>query len=491
LNTLFNICPFLLGVYLFASTTAQAQFDKPLQTTNFIEIGGYASPSKRTPFWLQTNQFGIVPKESPATTLRLGLENTWKLSKNEHWKLGLGASAIGNYTEEMKVLLPVAHATLKYKNWELFVGRKKQWVGLADSTLGMGSYAWSGNALPTPRIQIGTQGFVEVPFTKGILHFNAFYSDGLMEKNRPVTKDIRLHQKQLYFRLGKADSKFKLYSGFNHQVQWGGSSPYFAGEHGKLPQNFDTYLRVITGRSGMEGDTFDIQNRVGNHLGSIDFAAEINTYEFNLLMYRQFVYEDGSLYYLAGIKDGLNGIRFKKKNQYHPNFNISEMVFEFLYTMDQGGPEFIDNIGKKRGRDNYFNNSQIRDGWGYYDRTVGTPFIPPTSATVSKFPPYSDFFTSNNRVIAYHLGLKGHLFGELEWYTKLSYSKNYGAYLAPFRENVTQFSGILGFQTKLNILNGILVRGAIAMDNGHLYDNSWGVNLALRKEGLFSRSATK
>lgn len=479
---------FLFGIILFVCISAQAQFEKPNDPSNFIEVGGYSTSSKLTPFWLQTNQFGIVPKQGPSGTLRLGLEQEWQLSKTEKWKLQAGVEAVGNYATDVDILLPVAHATLKYKNWELFVGRKKQWIGLADSTLGMGSYAWSGNALPTPRIQIGTNGFVNIPFTKGFLSLNAFYSDGLMEKKRLVTSNIRLHQKQLYFRLGKTDSKLKLYAGFNHQVQWGGSSPYFAGEEGKLPQNFDTYLRVITGRSGVQGDTFDIQNRVGNHLGSIDFAAEVNIYEFNVLMYRQFVYEDGSLYYLAGIKDGLNGVRFRKKNNYNPNFNISELVLEFLYTLDQGGPEFIDNIGKKRGRDNYFNNSQIRDGWGYYDRAIGTPFIPPTSATISKFPAYSDYFTSNNRVIAYHLGLKGHVLQHFEWYTKLSYSKNYGAYLAPFHKKITQFSGIFGLQTKLKMLGGTFIRGSVALDNGHLYANSWGVNLALRKEGLLSKS---
>ncbi|KQS26658.1 hypothetical protein [Dyadobacter sp. Leaf189] len=55
---------------------------------------------------------------------------------------------------------PQAHATLRFRNWELFAGRKKRWIGLADSTLGTGSYAWSTNALPIPKVHLGTTKFV-------------------------------------------------------------------------------------------------------------------------------------------------------------------------------------------------------------------------------------------------------------------------------------------------------------------------------------------
>jgi hypothetical protein len=454
-------------------------------TKNYIEVAAYGSTDSRTPFWLQTNQYGIVPKTSPAASLRAGLDKEWSISQNNKWKFGIGGEVVGNLTEESKLLLPQFHATLKYKNWELFAGRKKQFVGLADSTLGTGSYAWSNNAMPMPRIQIGTTKYISIPFTKNFLAFQAFYSDGWMDKDRPVTSQMKLHQKQFYLRMGKPESPVKLYGGFNHNVQWGGKSPYFSDQNNNLPRSFKSYLAVVGGTIGSEGDHFDATNRVGNHLGTLDLALQIENYSTSILIYRQFIYEDGSLYYLQGLQDGLNGIRIRRKNSYGSNFQITEGVIEFLFTKDQGGSSFVITDGQLRGIDNYFNNQQIRDGWGYYDRTIGTPFIPPTSETVWKFPAYADQFTSNNRVSVYHLGLRGTLFQNIKWHTKLSVSNNSGAYLVPFEKNEKQFSGIVGLESRLNILGGTILKGAVAMDRGGLYPNATGFSIALRKEGIF------
>ncbi|GLU51494.1 hypothetical protein Dfri01_09550 [Dyadobacter frigoris] len=170
---------------LFSSAQVSAQ-DRmvPAQTysdstVNYIEIGAFGGSGSRTPFWMQANQFGTIPKSSPAATLRSGFEKYIRFGSHKNraknvWRAGFGIEAVGNLTESSKLLFPQLHATLRFKNWEIFAGRKKQWVGLADSTLGTGSYAWSGNAMPIPKIQIGTIGFVNVPFTQGWLSFNAF-----------------------------------------------------------------------------------------------------------------------------------------------------------------------------------------------------------------------------------------------------------------------------------------------------------------------------
>ena len=458
-------------------------------TVNYIELMGFGGSTKRTPFWIQANQFGTVSKSTPAGSVRGGLEKFYSLNEKNTWRVGGGIEAVGNFTQQgSKLLLPQAYGALRFRNWELSIGRKKQWVGLADSTIGTGSYSWSGNALPIPKIKFGTIRYVNVPFTKGWLSFQAFYSDGWFEKNRPITSDLKFHQTAFYMRIGKSASKLKLYGGFNHQVQWGGKSPYLTDASNKLPNGFKNYLNVVFGSIGGSGENvtfFDSTSRIGNHLGSIDFAIELETYSATWFLYRQFVYEDGSLFYLKAIKDGLNGIRIRRKNSYGSNFEIQEGVLEFLYTKDQGGDDFIIGDGKKRGRDNYFNNQQVRDGWSYYDRTIGTPFIPPTSDTYPKYPTYADNFTSNNRVMVFHLGLKGSLYQSVNWYTKLSYSSNSGAYLAPFAGSPTQFSGLIALQTKLNILGGTLLKGSVAADIGDLYPKNYGFTLGLRKDFAF------
>jgi hypothetical protein len=491
---------FFCSLILFTSFSCFSQIGSKANKTysdstiSFVEIVGFGSTTSRTPFWIQANQFGVVPRTSPVGSIRAGFEKFWNVSNanstNRPWRVGIGIEGVGNLAKDnSKLLLPQVHGTLRFKNWELFAGRKKQVFGLADSSLGTGSYIGSGNAIPIPRIQIGTLGYVNVPLTNGWLSFLASYSDGYFENNRPVTGNLKLHQKQFYLRIGKVGSKLKLYGGVNHAVQWGGNSPYFT-LNGKMPNGFSNYLKAVISKrfpTGNDLDEFDSANRVGNHLGSIDAALEINTYGTSWFIYRQNVYEDGSLFHLTSLQDGLNGIRFRKKNSYGAGFEITEGLVEFLFTKSQGGKNWVYGNGKLSGRDNYFNNGQVRDGWSYYNRTIGTPFITPTTDTEWKYPKFADSFTSNNRVAVYHMGLKGTLARKILWTTKLSYSSNIGTYDAPFPAKPTQFSGLLTMQGKINIFGGTILKGSVAADMGELYPDTYGFSLGLRKEGLLSR----
>lgn len=484
------------------TTSGYSQTEKVADARDsYVEIGGLQSSIARTPFWLQANQFGTVPRTGSALTLRGALHQSWRLGSKddvmrwrlEHtpnppplWRASLGAEFVGNFgMSRTSLLLPQIYGGISYGQFEVSVGRRKQWVGLADSTLGTGSYVWSGNAMPIPRVQFGFTRFTTVPLTGQWLAIMATYADGWFESNRAVTSELKLHQKQLYGRLGKPGSRVKLYAGFNHQVQWGGRSPYET-VNGQMPKGFKNYLRVITGTPSdkrLDSTTttsFDNENRVGNHLGTIDLALEIDGKYANWFIYRQSIYEDGSLYYLDNIVDGLNGIRIRRKN-YRPRagFSLREVVVEGLYTMSQGGSGFANTL--KRGRDNYFNNAQVRDGWSYYDRTIGTPFIPPTTDTEWKFPRYADSFTSNGRVWVAHLGMRGMVFNRIEWNTRLSYSANVGVYDLPFDQTAYQFSGVLGLQWYTSLLDGLVVKGAFAVDRGDLYPNNIGGTLSFRK----------
>ncbi len=496
------VLPFLLvGINFFNTSFAQTQQDNYPDDNPGLWLGLSALVSEsRTPFWLQSNQFGTVPRSGSAFTVRGGGAKVWQLSERDsikewrrqhssikyspNWQAEVGAEVVANFGNSNQILLPQAYGAIRYGNWELFAGRRKQWVGLADSTLGTGSYAWSGNALPIPRIQIGLTRFTAVPFTQGWFSIMGTYSDGWFEGSRPVTSELKLHQKQLYGKLGRPGGKVKIYAGFNHQVQWGGKSPYET-INGQMPKGFENYLYMIIGkgRSAPGLTFFDSTNRVGNHLGTLDFAFELDNENANLFFYRQNIYEDGSLFYLTNIADGLNGLRIRRKNVRKASaFSIKELLFEGLYTKSQGGSSFIIEQNKKRGRDNYFNHVQVRDGWSYFDRTIGTPFIPPNSETSWKFPNYADFFTSNNRVWVLHAGLKGTIFRNFVWSTKLSYSSNGGVYDQAFTETAHQFSGLLTLQTEMKRLGGLILKGSLATDQGALYPNSTGVIISVSKD---------
>lgn len=455
-------------------------------TEAWVEIAGYGSTASRTPFWFHANQWGTVPTTGQIGSVRAGVVGRQPFSSDttseQHWTYVYGLEVVGNASKNSKFLLPQAYAGIAFKGFQLTIGRRKQYVGFNDHELGTGAYMWSGNALPVPRIQFGFENYV--PLIRNFLYFKGFYSDGFLDGKRPVTSDLKFHNKSLFIRLGKPNGKVKLHGGFNHAVQWGGKSPYFT-ENGQMPNGIDKYWYVVTGfkpKGKVDGiSSFDESNRIGNHVASLDFGLELDLKSVNIMIYRQSLVEDGSLFYLNNVKDGLNGVTFRMKDNEGKSFSLDRLTIELLYTKSQGGSEAVDG-NSIRGKDDYFNNSQVRDGWSYHGRGLGTPFITPQSE--NNWPKYADFFTNNNRVWVIHSGMQGKLNSAI-WTTKLSLSSNQGTYDQPFPDKTYQFSGIIGLEKQVSLLGGSNVRAAVSVDRGKLFDNAVGLMLSIRKNFAF------
>ena len=276
---------------------------------------------------------------------------------------------------------------------------------------------------------------------------------------------------------------------------WGGQSqfidPRFTNHGGRLPANFRNYLALVFGIRGKESDktisSFE-WNRIGNHLGSVDIGANINIANMNLTIYRQFLYDDGSLYYGTNLNDGINGLRLKRVNQEHDSFlNFKQATFEYVYTGSQGGSTFDILNPDLRGRDNYFNHTQFLDGWTYFGRVIGTPFFT-TDAETSKSLPRYGAGIANNRVRVFHFAVNALAFSKLDLTARLSFSRNFGTYNIPFPTSPNQFSGMLTASLPINLLGGMVVNGSVALDSGELLPNSAGFYLGLRKTGFFGRA---
>ena len=458
-----------------------------------MEIGGAYSSDTRTPFWLQSNQWGIVPREGTFATLRAGLsrKTSFKGKKDSlsFFQLSGGVEGVYSFTEngDHQWLAPVFYGAVDLGPFEIYAGRRRQFAGLADSTVGLGSFMWSGNAMPITRLQIGLKEFTPFPWTKEVIWFTGFYSDGLFSEDREFTSELKLHQKALYGQVRLFKQRLRLTGGFNHQVQWGGRSPFWT-INGQMPKGWINYKRIVFGipSDGMvdSATDFDNGNRVGNHLGSIDLGFEIVGAKSSFFFYRQNVYDDGSLYFLINITDGLNGIRYRRKPG-SKAFQLTEVVAEVLLSESQGGPDVIWTDPFRRGADNYFNNGQVRDGWSNSGRTVGTPFIPPSDDTEWRWPNYNNNFTSNNRVSVYHLGIAGLAGHRGRWEAKFSYSRNLGTYNVRWTEAPEQFSALLSAKFHTNILGpNTFITSSIGLDFGELYRESTGIFLSIRKEGL-------
>lgn len=461
-----------------------------------VEAGGITS-SDRTPFWLRANQYGTVPLRSSGARFILNLNSDYRSDSTGYrpkadW--GYGVNVVANAGQTNQLLLSEAYVKGRLGAFELYGGRRKEIVGLVDTLLTTGAYAWSGNALPIPKIQIGLPTFTSIPFTKGVVSVLGAWAHGWFENSDRLVKGSYLHHKYFYLRLGKPNWRVRFYGGFNHQVIWGGYAepgvlgPVIAAD-GKLPSSLRYYPNVVLGTRGNDYSTdsnltsFE-DNRIGNHLGSLDLAADISFDTWNLYLYRQFLYDDGSLFYGTNIEDGLNGVRIKNTNS--PSgaaFFLRQFTFEYLFTGSQGGPDFVIDDPARRGRDNYFNHSQFVDGWTYFGRTIGTPFLTPVAELNPKLLNYNPAI-ANNRVSAFHVGLAALLFDKIDLTTRLSYSINAGTYDSPLITLPRQFSGLLTLAAPVNILGGTTLTGSLAVDSGELLPNSVGGYISLRKAGV-------
>lgn len=471
-----------------------------------LEAGAILSASSKTPFWLRTNQYGSVPYNAPSATLRAGFSSEYDTTRRR-FDIGYGADLVANgstntnFPPTQVVLLQQAYIKARYGILEAYAGRRREVFGLVDTLLTSGSYSWSGNALPVPKIQIGIPRFTPIGFTKGWLSVMGTFAHGWL--GGTYVRHSFLHQKSLFFRVGKTQSTFRAYAGVNHDVVWGGVSPELVGTgivtSERLPASFHDYLLVVSGlRTGSQSiipvgtdlTDFDITNRIGNHLGSIDLALDIDLRRHSLFLYRQNPFDSGALFYLTSIADGLNGIRLRNHN---PEALFQTVLFEYLNTTNQGGPEFVIEDPQRRGKVNYFNNAQFRDGWAYQRQTLGTPFINPAYDSNGR----TSFggFTANNRVQAWHLGVSGTLPIRASWLkqgptylTKLSYSNNLGLYDVPYVPSITQFSGLFQVAAAIqsqggvgSVIDGTELIGRVAVDVGGLYSTSTGIYLGIRR----------
>ncbi|MCY7356157.1 MAG: capsule assembly Wzi family protein [Rudanella sp.] len=448
-----------LPVLMLFYGVVQGQAPKPLLYRQ--ELLAMSATAGELPFWFRANQYGIIPRGQTVYSLRSNWQidyrpvpktpgdSAWANIQKIDWGWGLeGVANMGRQLESnnpdrsrkpvRQMLLPEGYIKAKYKAVEAWAGRRRETYGLGgDSPVGSGSFSWSGNALPMLKVQLGMPDFwpARSRFSVKGTFGQGWFDNGFVEYSL-------LHQKSVYVRWGRPTARLKFYGGFNHQVQWAGRTKRLTNEFIKdnqFPSSLQAYWYTIVGTSlntvrnidTTRYSQFDRGNRVGNHLGTLDVGAEIRVGKASVLLYRQSIYEDGSLFYLINIKDGLHGMRIRNhKTSKSSGFRLNDFVLEYLNTFSQGGDAFVDGDPFRRGRDNYFNHGQYRDGWAYKGRTLGTPFIAPATDLKPNLPHY--LVNNNNRVRVYHAGLSGQIANSLTFSLKASYSQNAGTYQVPF-----------------------------------------------------------
>ncbi|GAB4025076.1 capsule assembly Wzi family protein [Spirosoma koreense] len=459
-----------------------------------IEAGSVLSSQSATPFWLRTNQYGIVPNRAPSGLLQAAIRKQYAAPDSTHrrkvdWGFSVNPVLTYDATNRGKLLLVEANAKIRFKAIELYVGRRREVTGLGDTTLSSGFYAVSGNSLPIPKLQLSTIGYAPLHFTRDFLAVNAGFAHGWF--NVPYIQGVRLHQKHLYLRFGKPASRLKIYAGVNHQVQWAGHADYLkqrpdiADANGYFPSDWSFYKYVVFSYtpkdwSNVPGYTYFDSYRVGNSVGSIDFGAELTLNRTRLLAYYQHAYEDVSGIVFLNMPDGLWGLSFAFTPEHPTAFRINRLLLEFLTTKNQTAPTFEVPGSKYQGGDNYYNHSQYTEGWSYFDRTIGTPFIAPRQDFDPSSVLYNGQFFSNNRVNMWYVGLQGS-FRQTTFQLRTSYSRNYGTFREPPASYPTQFSALLSAQVPVTQWPKTALLLKLALDNGGLYTNAVGGYVGLKK----------
>ncbi len=483
-----------LFVFFFISLTL-GYLDGKAQTTGKrtkykVEAGTFLAAAGTNPFWVRSNQYGEVPLESSGFTVRAQLQREYEPKADKKFSYGYGIRGVMNAGKTNQFLLSEAYGKIRFGAFELYAGRRREVMGLVDSVLSSGSYIWSGNALPMPKVQISIPDYTPI-LKNGLLALKGSFAHGWAGTGDSVA-NYYLHQKSFYVRLGKPDWRIKIHAGFNHQVQWGGTVLYPRFDSGVRITQFGTdlqsYLFVVTGKSLYADkslyalDTLTITNnaasaeggnRVGNHLGTVDFGVEYEDENNRWFFYRQSIYEAGALFHLNNIADGLTGLSLNRKQVKQ---GIQRIVLEYLHTSSQGGPLASGRAGgtaQLRGYEDYFNNGRYIDGWVYNHQTIGTPFIMPLEYTtglprnLAKNPHY----IVNNRVNALTLGVKSQ-YRQLNLLTRLSVSNNLGNYTTPL-----EYTQLSVQQQVMITVNAYQLTANVAYDGAGVLKQNVGVSL--------------
>ena len=473
-------------------------------------LGAISSSNGYLPYWMTTNQYGLMPERNGALAL-FQASTQFDESKTFQYRFGtsLAANAYNNpldvSSRTVNLMVDELYGSLKWRHLTLDIGikhRENDFIG-ASKLLGSlsvtgGHLVETGNARSLPGYLISLDP-VAVPWTKKHLWLYGAYGDFATTDDRYV-KNALVHRTRVGLRIFLTQ-RLSLDAVLDHYAMWAGQHP----ENVSYPVSLKNYIRVVTGSSaGNDGTMSDRLNVIGDQGGSEIIRVSYRADNWVFTAQHDIPYADGSGMGFQNFPDGVNTLSFSffDKNRW-----ISDVVYEHQYTMYQSGPingEAFDKDGNSItpsgvstvGIDNYFNNSYYKSGWTHHGRMIGDPLLVPKGTHKGEWS--SALVTlgiENNRVKSHHLGIGGKLFRKHPYKLMLTYSDNYGTYHTPYvgesqcqkpwgtvkETGLKQFSAaFVGQIDFLFKVQGISVLYGLYVDKGQLYRDSVGATLGVR-----------
>ncbi|MBO4577980.1 MAG: hypothetical protein J5688_04655, partial [Paludibacteraceae bacterium] len=216
-----------------------------------------------------------------------------------------------------------------------------------------------------------------------------------------------------------------------------------------------------------------------NHVGSQQLMLTGKGNGWEVSAYWQNFFEDNFAAIGDGqnLTDGLWGISLKQNNWPF----IQGVTYEFLNTTDQSGP-WHDRDGLcYAGNDSYYRNSIFMNGWNYFYRSLGTPFI-----TSPLYNSDGTIHTLNSRVRVHHLGVRGDIYG-FNYRFMASYARNYGNDNS--NKNVLSNNSALLLEVQKHVEQawGLDFGLRLAGDFGTQWGNQFGAQLTVSKRGIITQ----
>lgn len=434
-----------------------------------LGVSAIAASGKYAPFWLQSNTQGDVSSSPYSGNLTAEIYKD-AVHPERWWDYDFAVQLTGraSYPATGTGYFNQLYAHVRLFLFDITAGIKPMIYETQDTALTMGSMVFSGNSQPLPRITIGIDRYVSFPGCYGYFELKGGLTHAWMADNIWM-KGSYLHHKWLAFRFGGRLPVNVSYE-FHHAAQWGGTHP----DYGDIGSDWKSFANVFLARAGgvMRNDQ---QNAQGNHVGSQQLMVTGKGNGWEISAYWQNFFEDNFAVIGNGknLADGLWGISMKQTRWPF----IQGVTYEFLNTTDQSGP-WHDRDGLcYAGNDLYYQNSVFQNGWNYFYRSMGTPFI-----TSPLYNENGTIYTLNSRVRVHHLGVRGDIYG-FTYRIKASYARNYGNDNTR-REVISTNTALLLEVTKhvekaWNLDFGV----RLAADFGSQWGNQFGAQITINKRG--------
>ena len=483
----------IMLLYAFSTNSIDGQVKIPEYS---VETGTAVYSGQQVPFWLMSNQYGLITPYSPNQWIIAGTQTCIDPQKKIDYDYGL--ELVNRYSNNNNLILQngfsyiqQGYGRLKFYFLNLQAGVIKEQYGNQDNSLSSGGLYWSGNARPMPKVMIQVPDYTPVPYTDGYVEFKGGIAHGWFDNN-VFNKNTFLHQKYVYVQFG-GDFPVNIHYGLHQFTQWGGTDK-ITGE--TMPHNLQAFVNVILLRH--------LNKLTEKSRGSRNFGANLNFGNIKVDMYWQTLIEDGTGIAFVNISDGLWGISIHSNEKKH---FINRFVYEYIKTTNQSGtydsfwlingvkyynpppgltnPDTSHNYHESGGNDNYF-NGVYHNGWTYHQMCIGTPLV--TSPLIANGGLSS--YIINNKIQANHIGIEGE-YKYFNYKLLYTYIINYGvnttspgvngipinSFNPPRTQNSfllkTTFSNLLPWKLIIEVSAGI--------DMGKMYGNNTGLMFSLIK----------